>query len=82
MNPTATAARRQLHTPPVPASPFPYHPGSLLSASDLTLEGVSHLLTRATALEKMDPLVTRSHPCEAARGAVVLRVLYAHPHQL
>jgi aspartate carbamoyltransferase catalytic subunit len=57
MSPTATAARRQLHTPPVPDSLFPYHPGSLLSASDLTLDEVSHILTRATELEKMDPLV-------------------------
>jgi aspartate carbamoyltransferase catalytic subunit len=29
----------------------------LLSASDLTLDGLSHILTRATELEKMDPLV-------------------------
>src|ERR1017187_3801801 len=57
MSPTATPARRQLHPPPVPASPFPYHPGSLLTAQDLTLEGLSHLLTRATALENEDPLV-------------------------
>jgi aspartate carbamoyltransferase catalytic subunit len=56
MSPTATPARRQLHPPPVPASPFPYHPGSLLSAQDLTLDGLSHLLTRATALESEDPL--------------------------
>lgn len=56
MNPTATPARRQLHPPPVPASPFPYHPGSLLSASDLTLDEISHILTRATALENQDPL--------------------------
>jgi aspartate carbamoyltransferase catalytic subunit len=41
----------------VPASPFPYHPGTLLSAQDLTLEGLSHILTRATALENEDPLV-------------------------
>jgi aspartate carbamoyltransferase catalytic subunit len=60
MSPTATAARRQIHTPPVPASPFPYHPGSLLSASDLTLDGVSRILTRATELEKMDPLIRDS----------------------
>ena len=57
MSPTATPVRRQIHTPPVPASLFPYHPGSLLSASDLTLDGLSHILTRATELEKMDPLV-------------------------
>ena len=57
MSPTATPARRQLHPPPVPASPFPYHPGSLLSAQDLTLDGLSHILSRATALENEDPLV-------------------------
>jgi aspartate carbamoyltransferase catalytic subunit len=56
MNPTATPARRQLHPPPVPASPFPYHPGSLLSAQDLTLDCVSHILARATVLESQDPL--------------------------
>jgi aspartate carbamoyltransferase catalytic subunit len=52
----AAAVRRPLHPPPVPASPFPYHPGSLLSIMDLTVEGVSHILERATALEDMDPL--------------------------
>jgi aspartate carbamoyltransferase catalytic subunit len=57
MSPTAPPARRLLHAPPVAASPFPYHPGSLLSASDLSLEGVSHILARATALENQDPLV-------------------------
>jgi len=57
MIPAATPTRRQLHPPPVPASPFPYHPGSLLSASDLSLEGVSHILARATALENADPLL-------------------------
>jgi aspartate carbamoyltransferase catalytic subunit len=57
MNPTATPVRRQIHPPPAPASPFPYHPGSLLSASDLSLDEVSQILTRATALEKMDRLV-------------------------
>ena len=53
----AAPTRRTLHPPPVDASPFPYHPGSLLSASDLSLEEVSHLLARATALENQDPLV-------------------------
>jgi aspartate carbamoyltransferase catalytic subunit len=57
MNATATPVRRQLHPPPVAASPFPYHPGSLLSVQDLSLDAVSHLLARATALETMDPLV-------------------------
>ena len=57
MNSTATPARRQLHPPPPPASPFPYNSGSLLSVQDLSLEGVSQILTRATALENQDPLV-------------------------
>jgi aspartate carbamoyltransferase catalytic subunit len=56
MSPTATPTRRQLHLPPVAASPFPYHRGSLLSIQDLTLEDLSHLLARATALENQDPL--------------------------
>jgi len=56
MNPTASSVRRQIHPPPVPASPFPYNPGSLLSASDLTLDGISQILSRATALENQDPL--------------------------
>ena len=57
MNPPAAPARRQLHPPPVPASPFPYNPGSLLSAEDLSLEEISHILARATFLENQDPLV-------------------------
>jgi aspartate carbamoyltransferase catalytic subunit len=57
MNAAVTSTRRQLHPPPLPASPFPYHPGSLLSASDLSLEGISHLLNRATILENADPLL-------------------------
>jgi aspartate carbamoyltransferase catalytic subunit len=56
MTPTTTKTRRPLATPPVAASPFPYNPASLLSAQDLTLEAVSHLLARATALENQDPL--------------------------
>ncbi|MDE3187396.1 MAG: aspartate carbamoyltransferase catalytic subunit [Acidobacteriota bacterium] len=56
MNATVAPARRQLHPPPVAPSPFPYNPGSLLSVQDLTLDGISHILTRATALETMDPL--------------------------
>ena len=55
MNP-ANAVRRQLHPPPVPPSPFPYNPGSLLSVMDLSVEGVGRILERATALEKEDPL--------------------------
>jgi len=57
MNSTVTPARRQLHLPQPPASPFPYNSGSLLSAQDLSLEDVSHILARATALENQDPLV-------------------------
>jgi aspartate carbamoyltransferase catalytic subunit len=57
MKPAATPVRRQHSTPPVPASPFPYNPGSLLSILDLSLDGLSRLLSRATALENMDPLV-------------------------
>ena len=57
MNPAAPAIRRALTTPPVPASAFPYNPGSLLSVLDLTVEGVSRLLVRATELEHEDPIV-------------------------
>ena len=60
MNSTATVARRTLVTPPAPASAFPYNPGSLLSVLDLTVEGVSKLLRRATELEQMDPIVRNS----------------------
>ena len=56
MNATIAPARRQPHPPPVAPSPFPYNPGSLLSVQDLTLDGVSHILARAAALEGMDPL--------------------------
>jgi aspartate carbamoyltransferase catalytic subunit len=57
MNPTVADARRKIHPPPVEPSPFPYNPGSLLSIGDLSLEGLSHILARATALENLDPLV-------------------------
>ncbi len=53
---SAPPARRQLHTPAVPPSPFPYNPGSLLSVQDLTLDALSHILIRATELEAEDPL--------------------------
>ncbi len=56
MSQPATAARRAIVTPPIAASPFPYNPGSLLSCQDLTLEALSHLFARATALENQDPL--------------------------
>src|SRR6202789_1631910 len=51
-----TAARRKTSTPPVTISPFPCNPGSLLSVNDLSLDELNHLLERATALEKQDPL--------------------------
>ena len=57
MNATATPVRRNLNPPQPAASPFPYHPGSLLSVLDLSLDAVSHILARATALEDQDPLV-------------------------
>jgi aspartate carbamoyltransferase catalytic subunit len=57
MTPTATPVRRTLATPPVPESPFPHNPGSLLSVLDLSVEAVSRLLARASELEGMDPLV-------------------------
>lgn len=56
MNPAAPAIRRALTTPPVPASPFPYNPGSLLSVLDLSVDEVSRLLVRATELENEDPI--------------------------
>ncbi|MGB6973187.1 MAG: aspartate carbamoyltransferase catalytic subunit [Terracidiphilus sp.] len=49
-------ARRQLHPPAVPPSPFPHNPGSLLSVLDLTLDHVNRILARATELESMDPV--------------------------
>ena len=56
MNPTATPVRRQPPTPPVPPSPYPYNPGSLLSVMDLSLDELSHLLSRAKFLENQNPL--------------------------
>src|SRR5271167_542291 len=56
MNAVASPSRRTIHPPPVAASPFPYHPGSLLSVDDLSLADISHVLERAAALEKDDPL--------------------------
>jgi aspartate carbamoyltransferase catalytic subunit len=54
----------------VPASLFPYHPGSLLSVLDLSVEGVSGLLARATALENEDPLL-RDHVLAKRRIALL-----------
>ena len=56
MNATTAPVRRQLQTPQPLASQSPCNPGSLLSVEDLSLEAVSHLLARATALENQDPL--------------------------
>jgi len=57
---TAAPVRRPIQPPPVPALQFPYNKGSLLSVQDLSLEAVSSLLTRASVLEKLDP-VAREH---------------------
>ena len=56
MNVAPGSARRPLQPPPVAASPFPYHPGSLLSVEDLSLDDLSRILHRATVLEIQDPL--------------------------
>jgi aspartate carbamoyltransferase catalytic subunit len=56
MNAIAAPARRKLNLPQPASSPFPNHPGSLLSVNDLTLDALNHILSRATALEKQDPL--------------------------
>ena len=70
MNPSAPAIRRTLRTPPVPASPFPYNPGSLLSVLDLSVDDVSRLLRRATELENEDPL-QRDHILAKRRIALL-----------
>jgi aspartate carbamoyltransferase catalytic subunit len=56
MNAAAAPARRAIQPPPVAAAPFPYHPGSLLSVDHLTLDDLSRILVRATALEAQNPL--------------------------
>ncbi len=70
MNPAAPTIRRLLTTPPAPASPFPYNPGSLLSVLDLSVDGVSRLLARATELENEDPIV-RDHILAKRRIALL-----------
>jgi aspartate carbamoyltransferase catalytic subunit len=70
MSIAATPVRRKITPPQLPASLFPYNPGSLLSVEDLSLEAVSHILTRATALEDMDPLV-RDHILAKRRVALL-----------
>jgi aspartate carbamoyltransferase catalytic subunit len=54
----------------VPVSPFPYNSGSLLSASDLSLDEISRILTRATRLENQDPL-TRARILAKRRVALL-----------
>lgn len=49
-------ARRPFQPPQPSPSPFPRHPGSLLSVHDLSLAELNHVLQRATALEGQDPL--------------------------
>jgi aspartate carbamoyltransferase catalytic subunit len=56
MNAMAAPVRRKLNPPQTAATPFPYHPGSLLSVNDLSLDALNHILRRATDLEKQDPL--------------------------
>src|SRR5580693_879636 len=70
MSPAAHAIHSPLHTPTVPSSPFPYHPGSLLSVLDLGVEAVSGLLARATELENEDP-IHRDHILEKRRIALL-----------
>ena len=56
MNAIASPVRRKINLPQPDVSPFPHHPGSLLSISDLNMEGLNHILSRATILENQDPL--------------------------
>jgi aspartate carbamoyltransferase catalytic subunit len=70
MTSTAIPVRRQLLLPQAQASPFPYNPGSLLSIQDLSLEGLSHILARATALENQDSL-TRDRILSKRRVALL-----------
>jgi aspartate carbamoyltransferase catalytic subunit len=66
----ATPVNRQLNPPPLAASPFPYHPGSLLSVEDVTLEEITCLLRRATVLEDQNPL-ERAHILAKRRVALL-----------
>jgi len=70
MNAAATPVRRATHRPPIAPSPFPYNRGSLLSAEHLTLDDLSRILSRATALETQDPL-TRDHILAKRRVALL-----------
>jgi aspartate carbamoyltransferase catalytic subunit len=53
---TPATARRAFQTPPVQASPFPHHPGSLLSVNDLSLDDLNLVLRRAKELTEQHPL--------------------------
>jgi len=61
----ASPVRRAFTPPVVPGPPFsittPISSGSLLSVSSLTLESVSEILAKATALEQEDPLKRARH---------------------
>ncbi len=70
MKPAIPTIRRQRSTPPAPVSPFPYHPGSLLSVLDLTVDGVSRVLVRATELEGENPIL-RDHILAKRRIALL-----------
>jgi len=70
MNAIAAPVRRKLNSPQLPASSFPYHPGSLLSINDLSLEALNGILTRATFLENQDPL-ERDHILAKRRVALL-----------
>ena len=75
MNPAISTTRRQRSTPPAPVSPFPYHPGSLLSVLDLTVDGVSQLLiARHRARERRsDRSATTFWPSGALRCSFTSR---------
>ena len=82
MNATAAPVRRKLNPPQPAASPFPYHPGSLLSVNDLSLDALNHILEPRHRSREPGSADARPHPGQAAGGAAVLRVVHAHADQL
>ena len=70
MNVIAAPVRRKLNPPQPAASPFPYHPGSLLSINDLSLDALNQILRRAAILENQDPL-TRDRILAKRRAALL-----------
>ena len=54
----------------IPFAAMPQHPGSLLSVADLTLDQITHILARASALESEDPLA-RAHRLAKRRIALL-----------